>query len=136
VSFLLENWLLIAIAFVSGALLVWPLIRARAGGPSLGTLAATQMINGKHAQVVDVRDAAEFGKGSLPNARNIPAANLADRSRELKKDKPVLLVCANGSAAGKAAAQLRAAGFAEVYTLAGGLASWREAGLPLTSKAG
>ena len=41
-----------AIAFISGAMLVWPLVRNRAGGPSLSTLQATQLINGKNAQIV------------------------------------------------------------------------------------
>ena len=130
-QFLLDNILLIAVAFVSGGMLVWPLLRNRAGGPSLTTLQATQLMNGKPTQVVDLRSAEEYMKGSLPNARNIPFDALPGRLNELKKDRTVLLVCGNGLSAGKAAAQLRASGFAEVYTLNGGLAAWRNAGLPL-----
>lgn len=131
VQFFIDNIFLIAVAFISGAMLVWPLVRARAAGPSLTTLQATQLINTKHAQVVDVRGAEEFGKGSLPNAKNIPAAKIGDRLGDLKKERPVILICNTGKTAGPAAAQLRAAGFGEVYVLAGGLAAWREAGLPL-----
>ncbi len=127
----IDNIFLIAIAFISGAMLVWPLIRNRAGGPSLTTLQATQLINSKNAQIVDVRTPEDFAKGSLPNAKNIPSAALKDRGGELKKDKPVLVLCDTGRTAGPAAAALRAAGFAEVYVLAGGLAGWREAGLPI-----
>ena len=131
-QFFIDNALLIAVAFLSGGMLLWPLIRSRAGGPALTTLQATQLINGKHAQVVDIRDAADFAKGSLPNARNIPLGELATRAaKELKKDRPVIVLCNTGSTAGRAAAQLRAAGMAEVYVLAGGLAAWREAGLPV-----
>ncbi|MFN7570055.1 MAG: rhodanese-like domain-containing protein [Betaproteobacteria bacterium] len=131
VQFFTDNLLLIAVAFVSGALLIWPLLRNRAAGPSLSTLEATRLINAKGAQIVDVRAAEDFAKGSLPNAKNIAAAAFKDRSGELKKDKPVLVVCNTGSTAGPAAAQLRSAGFAEVFVLAGGLAAWREAGLPV-----
>jgi rhodanese-related sulfurtransferase len=131
VQFFADNIFLIAIAFISGGLLVWPLIRSRAGGPSLSTLQATQLINSKHAQVVDVRSAEEFATGSLPNAKNIPTASLGGRSTELKKDRPVIVVCRSGGSAGPAATQLRAQGFGEVYVLAGGLAAWREAGLPV-----
>jgi rhodanese-related sulfurtransferase len=131
VQFFIDNILLIAIAFISGAMLVWPLVRSRAGGPSLTTLQATQLINSKNAQIVDVRTPEDFAKGSLPNAKNIPGATVKDRAGELKKDKPVLVLCDTGRTAGPAAATLRAAGFAEVYVLAGGLASWREAGLPI-----
>ncbi len=130
-QFFTENIFLIAIAFLSGAMLVWPLIRSRAGGPALSTLQATQLINSKSAQVVDVRTADDFAKGSLPNAKNLPTAAIKDRVGELKKDRPVIVVCNTGSSAGPAAAQLRASGFTEVYVLSGGLAAWREAGLPV-----
>jgi rhodanese-related sulfurtransferase len=132
VQFFIDNALLIAVAFVSGAMLLWPLLRSRAAGPALSTLQATQLINSKHAQVLDVRDAGEFARGSLPNAKNVPLAELAARgTKELKKDRPVIVLCSAGNIAGRAAAQLRAAGFAEVYVLAGGLNAWREAGLPV-----
>ena len=129
-QFLIDNIFLIAIAFVSGAMLVWPLVRSRASGPALTTLQVTQLINGKNATVVDIRPPEEFAKGSLPNARNLPAGKL-DGAGALKKDKPVIVVCANGQAAGKVAAQLRSSGFNEVFVLGGGLAAWREAGLPI-----
>jgi rhodanese-related sulfurtransferase len=133
VQFFIDNVFLIAIAFVSGAMLVWPLVRNRAGGPTLTTLQATQLINRKNAQIVDTRSPEEFGKGSLPNAKNIPLASVAQRAGELKKDKPVILVCNTGTSATRAAAALRAAGFAEVYVLGGGIAAWKEAGLPIRS---
>jgi len=132
VQFFIDNALLIAVAFVSGGMLLWPLIRARAGGPALTTLQATQLINSKLAQIVDIRDSTEFARGSLPNARNIPLTELTRRAtKELKKDRPVIVLCNAGNIAGRAAAQLRAAGLAEVYVLAGGINAWREAGLPL-----
>ena len=129
--FVLDNWLLIALACVSGALLLWPLLRDRSGGPSVSTLAATQMINSRHAQVVDVRAPDQFAAGSVPNARNIPLGELGQRSGELRKDRPVILVCNQGRNAHGAAAKLRASGIGEVYVLAGGVAAWREAGLPI-----
>ncbi len=129
--FLLDNLLLIAVTLVTGSLLLWPLVRERLGGPSVSTLLATQMINSRSAQVLDVRDAAEFAEGSLPGARNLPLAQLKERVPELKKDRPVIVVCGHGRSASIGAARLRTAGFTEVYILAGGLAAWREAGLPL-----
>jgi rhodanese-related sulfurtransferase len=133
VQFLIDNIVLIAVAFVSGAMLVWPLVRGRASGPSLGTLQATQLINTRNPQVIDLRSADDYAKGSLPNARSIPADKIAARLGELKKDKPVLLLCATGTSAGRTAAMMRAQGFTDVFVLAGGLAGWREAGLPVRS---
>lgn len=133
VPFLLDkvNLLLIAAACVSAGLLFWPMLRSRAGGASVSTLAATQMINSRHAQVVDVRPPEQFASGSVPNARNIPLGEIAQRCGELRKDRPVILVCNHGRTAGGAAAKLRAGGIGEVYVLAGGVAAWREAGLPI-----
>jgi rhodanese-related sulfurtransferase len=133
VQFFIDNIFLIMVAFVSGGLLVWPLVKSRAGGPSLSTLQATQLINSRNAIVIDVRSPEEFAKGSLPHARNVPAEKINDKSKELKKDRPLIIVCATGSSAGKVAAQLRASGYNDVYVLGGGLAAWREAGLPVRS---
>ena len=133
VQFFIDNLLLIAVAFVSGAMLVWPFVRARASGPALSTLQATQLINSKNPQIVDLRSAEDFAKGTLPNARNVPAAAMSARLTELKKEKPVLLVCATGTSAGRTAALLRSQGFSDVFVLGGGVAAWREAGLPLRS---
>ena len=132
-QFLLDNIFLIAIAFISGGMLLWPFVRNRAAGPALSTLEATQLINSRNAVVIDVRTPAEFATGSLPGARNIPVDKFDQKLRDIKKDKPVIVVCASSSRAGRAAAQLRAGGYGEVYVLAGGLAAWREAGLPIRS---
>lgn len=130
-QFLIDNIFLIAVALVSGGMLAWPLLRGRSGGAALSTLQATQLINAKSVQVVDVRKPEEFAQGSLPNAKNLPATALKERLGELKKDRPVLVVCNTGSVSGSTVALLRRMGFAEAFTLAGGLAAWREAGLPL-----
>jgi len=133
VQFLLDNIFLIAIAFISGGMLLWPFVRSRAAGPALSTLEATQLINSRNAVVIDVRTPEEFATGSLPGARNIPVDKFDQKMRDIKKDKPLIVVCASSSRAGKAATQLRASGYGEVYVLAGGLAAWREAGLPVRS---
>jgi rhodanese-related sulfurtransferase len=133
VQFFLDqtNLLLIAMACVSGGLLLWPLLRDRAGGPTVSTLGATQLINSRHAQVVDVRPPEQFASGTVPNARNIPLGEISQRFNELRKDRPVILVCNHGRKVHGAASKLRAGGIGEVYVLAGGVAAWREAGLPI-----
>jgi len=135
VKFLLDNYLLVLALLVSGGMLAWPIFRNRAGGPKLGTLAATQMMNQRDVQIVDVRSAAEFGGGSLRNARNVPLDEVAARAAELNKEKPVLVVCEAGRRASLAAVKLRSAGLGEVYILEGGLSAWRAAGLPVAKAA-
>ena len=132
-KFILENIFLIGIALVSGAMLLWPLLSRRSGSSALGTLEATQLINARNAIVLDVREPAAFATGSITGARNMPLAALAERIGELArfKARPVLVVCETGANAGRALEILRKQEFAEVASLAGGLAAWKQAGLPL-----
>jgi rhodanese-related sulfurtransferase len=134
VNFVTENIFLIAIAFVSGGMLLWPLVNRGMAGATLGTLQATRMMNDQGAVVLDVRPAAEFAAGHLPQARNIPVEDVAKRAGELPAGKPVIVVCGGGNRAGKAAATLRGAGRQEVFCLEGGIAGWQQAGLPLVKK--
>jgi rhodanese-related sulfurtransferase len=131
-KFITENIFLIAIAFVSGAMLVWPLVRRGAGGASVGTLEATMLINSKDAIVLDVRTPAEFAQSHILNSRNIPLDEIEARVKELErfKEKPVIVSCATGNRSGSAAAVLRKHGFTNVVNLAGGVAAWQQAGLP------
>ncbi len=130
-QFIVENIVLIAIALVSGAMLLWPLVMRGSAGPTVDTLGATRLINDTGAVIVDVRPAAEFAAGHLPNARNIPLSDLEKRAGELPANKPVLVCCASGVSSGKASALLRRNGREEVFNLAGGLQAWRQAGLPV-----
>jgi rhodanese-related sulfurtransferase len=132
-DFVQNNLLLIAVAFVSGAMLIWPLVRRGAGGPWVSTLQATHMINREDALVIDVRDAAEYAKGHILGARSAPLADLERRLAELAKFKarPVIVHCESGNRATNAIGILQRNGFAKVYNLAGGLAAWQQAGLPV-----
>jgi rhodanese-related sulfurtransferase len=132
-KFLGDNIFLVAAAFVSGGMLIWPAVRRGTGGASVSTLQATLLINQQAALVLDVRDAAEYGKGHVLNARNIALGELEARSVEIEKykAKPVIVVCDTGNRSGKAVTTLRKQGFAQVFTLAGGIGAWRQAGLPL-----
>ena len=130
-AFVTENIILLAIAFASGAMLLWPMIMKRTAGASLNTLGATRMINDTQAIVLDVRATGEFDAGHLPNARNIPLAELDQRTGELPAGRPVIVCCNTGMTSAKGAAALRKAGREEVFNLDGGLNAWRQAGLPV-----
>jgi len=132
VKFVLDNIFLIAVAFVSGAMLVWPLVRRGAGGPSVNTLEATQMINRQDALVLDVREQAEFAQSHILNARGLPLSQIEARIGDIEKfkDKPVIVYCA-GNRSNAAAAALRKHGFSKVFNLSGGFPAWQQAGLPV-----
>ncbi|HYT16177.1 MAG TPA: rhodanese-like domain-containing protein [Burkholderiales bacterium] len=132
-KFVSDNIFLVAVALVSGGMLIWPALRRGAGGASVTTLQATLLINQQNALVLDVREASEYEKGHMLHARNIPLGELETRAGELEKQKakPVIAVCDTGNRAGKAASVLRRLGFEKVHTLGGGIGAWQEAGLPL-----
>jgi rhodanese-related sulfurtransferase len=131
VKFFLDNIILIFAAFTSGLLLLWPLIQKQSAGPALNAHGATRLINDQNAIVLDVRDSKEFDKGHVPNARNVPLAQVEQRAAEFKGKKPVIVMCAGGTRAGKAAGALRAQGCDNVFVLDSGVQGWKEAGLPL-----
>jgi rhodanese-related sulfurtransferase len=132
-EFLIKNWALVAIAAVSGGMLIWPLLRRGAGGPWVTTLEATQLINRNDALVVDLRGAEDYARGHILGAKNIPLADLERRAGELEKVKarPLILHCGDGNRASGGIAALRARGFDKVHNLAGGYAAWLQAGLPV-----
>jgi rhodanese-related sulfurtransferase len=133
VNFVIDNIFLIAVAFLSGGMLLWPVVNKGMAGAMVGTLQATRLMNDRGAVVLDVRPPADFATGHLPNARNIPDDEVVRRAGELPSGKPVI-VCASGNRAGKAAAALRAAGRQEVFCLEGGVEGWLQAGLPLVKR--
>ncbi|HEX6267220.1 MAG TPA: rhodanese-like domain-containing protein [Burkholderiales bacterium] len=133
-KFLQENILLIAVAFVSGAMLLWPYLRRATGGPSVSPSQATQLINREDALVIDVRDPGEYGAGHILGAKNLPLSRLDSGGAELaakRKDRPLILYCDTGNRSGKAAAALKAQGYTRVLNLSGGMGAWQQAGLPV-----
>jgi rhodanese-related sulfurtransferase len=133
-KFVQDNIYLIVIALISGGMLIWPMVRGR-GGSEVGTLEAIQLINQKDALVVDIRDAAEFAKGHILNARSVPMASLDSESEGIvkNKQKPIIVYCEAGRQAGGAAQKLRVKGFENAVSLSGGIAAWRQAGLPVAA---
>lgn len=131
-KFLQDNIFIVAVAFVSGGMLLWPLVRAGAAGPAVNTLEATRLINREDAIVVDVRGAEQFAAGHVIGARNLPADQIVARAGELAKwkDKPLIVVDENGSRAGASVSALRSQGFTRAVSLAGGVAAWVAASLP------
>ncbi|RWR03205.1 hypothetical protein ED28_04030 [[Pantoea] beijingensis] len=95
---------------------------------------ATHLINKEDAIVVDVRSRDDYRKGHISGALNVLAADIKKGSfGELEKHKaqPIIVVCATGASASESAAQLNAAGFAQVSVLKDGVSGWSGENLPL-----
>jgi rhodanese-related sulfurtransferase len=83
--------------------------------------------------ILDVRTPEEFAAGHLPEARNIPHDQVADRLVELAPlhGKTVVLYCRSGRRSGIAAKLLRDAGFGDVRLLEGDFPGWEAAKYPV-----
>jgi rhodanese-related sulfurtransferase len=82
------------------------------------------------AQLVDVRAEHEWDAGRIEGASHLPLAELAERTAEIDKGRPVVLYCRGGNRSTMAAEALSAEGF-DAVKLSEGIVGWAEAGLPL-----
>lgn len=132
VNFIVENWYLILLALVAGALLVVPSVRSGARG-GLSAAGAVQLINREKAVVIDVCGAAEYAAAHIVGAKNVPLQDLEARLPTVVKNKalPLVIVCASGARAQRAASMAQKLGYANTQVLAGGLKAWRDAGMPV-----
>jgi NADPH-dependent 2,4-dienoyl-CoA reductase/sulfur reductase-like enzyme/rhodanese-related sulfurtransferase len=87
-------------------------------------LADWQALETTDAQIVDVRSPAEFARGHLAMARNIPLEELRRRMDELDRDREVWLICGVGQRAYYGTRALAQNGFT-VKDLSGGMETWK-----------
>jgi len=131
-----NNYLFLIVALVAGLALAWPsILRGRTGVRHVAVHEAVQLVNQKNAVFIDIRSADLYKAGHIAQSRHLPVADFQGKRAALPKDKPLIVVCERGRTSLAAAGSLRKLGFAEVYSLEGGLQSWAKAGMPLSRKA-
>lgn len=86
-----------------------------------------------NAVAVDVRESFEWAQGHIPKALHAPLSDLQHSAKSLPRDKALVIYCLSGARSAKAAAQLKALGFADVTNLAGGIGAWRAHGFPMVA---
>ena len=136
IGFIQQNWHLFAALAVIVALLTLDPLRRRSGGiQSIIAVQLPQLMNHDGAIVLDVGEPAEFNKGHIPKAINIPVSQLKNDLVRLEKyrtkDTPIVLSSRANQHANRAATILRKNNFSNLYTLSGGLVSWEKENLPL-----
>ena len=131
-KFLIDNWMLISVAFASGAMLLWPAVQGASGG-GVSAAGAVHLINRERAVVLDVSESGEFAAGHVGGAKNVPLEQLEQRLPEVVKNKgvPLILVCPSGTRAKRALAVAKKLGYDKAQVLAGGLKAWKAANLPV-----
>lgn len=121
---------------VTALLIYTEIMRKVQGVQELSPTQAVAWINDPEAVVIDISPVADFNKGHIVDARNIPASRLADPDAEILKlkEKKLLLVCKSGQTATAAAANCRKMGASNVALLKGGMTQWRSDQFPVTKK--
>ena len=132
-QFIVQNALLIIIAFIAAVSLAMPLINTRRFGPMVSSEQAVSLINKQNALVVDVRAQKDFKRVRIANSVNIPANEIQNRLGELSKDRTIIVVDNSGNMSAAASKLLRGVGFTKVYVLDSGLVGWMRDKLPLES---
>jgi rhodanese-related sulfurtransferase len=98
--------------------------------PAISAAQARNMIDTKQTHLVlDVRQPHEYQSGHISGAKLIPLNELANRMRQLPKDRPIIAVCRSGSRSVHATRMLTEAGY-QVENLRGGMIAWQAAGFP------
>lgn len=127
------NFIILFTAIAAGVMLLLPNI-LKGGGKTVGVSQAVLLANQKQGIFVDVRSADAFKTGAIPQARNLPAADIQAKLASLPKDKPIIVVCDQGRESVRIAASLRKQGYDQAVAIEGGLRAWSQAGMPLSRK--
>ena len=131
IEFLTQQWLLVSALAVCVALLI--LHEARRGGKTVSPQELVTLVNAQRAALVDLRDAAEFRKGHIVDAINVPYGKVDERWGELEalRERPIVLICKMGQFSSAVGKRLLGKGFPQVFRLRGGITEWQGSQLPL-----
>lgn len=97
-------------------------------------LAAERLATGTPPLLVDVRTPRERQEKCIAGSIGVPLNRLPEHLAELPRDRPLLLHCAGGYRSSVAASLLQKHGFARVSEIAGGMAGWEAAALPVVHR--
>lgn len=80
--------------------------------------------NMRKAQIIDVREKAEFKKSHILGARNVPFSMIRSTYSEIRADLPVFVYGDNGGLTVRAVKLLRKNGYQDVKFLQNGFSKW------------
>ena len=130
IVFFTEQWMLVSLFLFLAYLYMWR--EKNKAGATLSVHQLTAVVNQGNAQLLDLRDNAEFKAGHIVDAINLPHNKLEKQLSELEKyrEKTLVLVDKLGQHTGAAGRLLRDKGFT-VVRLNGGMAEWTGQNLPV-----
>jgi len=87
------------------------------------------------AVLIDVREFFEFRKSRLKDAVNIPSSGKLEPSADtINKESSLFLYCTTGYRSKRVAKYFYDKGFTKLYSLDGGIMSWKKEGMPVEKK--
>lgn len=109
--------------------LVWPTERAGV------LIAAEELETGDPPFILDVRNPGEWEEKHIRGSVNLPLNRLQERIDGVPRDRRIAVHCAGGYRSSIAVSILHQHGITNLIEIAGGLAAWEAAGLPVVSAA-
>jgi len=107
--------------------LVWPTERISA------PMVAEELAGADPPLVLDIRNPREWSGKHIAGSVNIPLNHLQERIGEIPRDRRIAVHCAGGYRSSIAASILHQYGMTRLIEMAGGLAAWEAAHLPVVS---
>ena len=80
--------------------------------------------------VLDVRSEIEWATGHIENAVHLPLPQLIARDIDQDPDQHISVICMSGYRSNIGASILKQRGYRNVYSVIGGMSTWRAAGYP------
>ncbi|HEX5228929.1 MAG TPA: MBL fold metallo-hydrolase [Bryobacteraceae bacterium] len=109
--------------------LVWPTERTTA------PMVAEELAGAEPPLLLDIRNPREWATKHIDGSVNIPLNHLQERIGEIPRDRRIAVHCAGGYRSSIAAGILHQYGITNLIEMAGGLAAWEAARLPVVSNA-
>ena len=109
--------------------LVWPTERVSA------PMVAEELASADPPLVLDVRNPREWAAKHIEGSVNIPLNHLQERIAEIPRDRRIAVHCAGGYRSSIAVSILHQYGITHLIEMAGGLAAWEAAQLPVVPQA-
>ena len=86
--------------------------------------------------LIDVREPVEHAEEHIVGAKLIPLGQHEQRSNEIDRKAPVVVMCRSGKRGAEAMKKLHALGITNVRNLEGGILAWKGDGLPIGKSRG
>lgn len=130
--FSLQQRIAVALA-VSLLAAVWFMNANRTPIRELDPLQASRVIADRNALVLDVRPSDAYVRERIGNAVSVPIGDLERRLDDLApaKDRSIVVYCGDGNTGERATRTMTELGYTATANVRGGIAAWKDAGLPV-----